>query len=96
MDPEIVKLGRIRRLRAGWLLSLVLLALSVLLFYVMPWALAVRQGVVLACIAVYAVATVLVVFSRCPRCGYLFHNVLGFNNPLSPSCSHCRLSILRK
>jgi hypothetical protein len=96
MGLEANRLQRVRRLRLGWLLSLLLLTLSVLLFYLMPWPLVVRQGVVLVGIAFYAVATLLVVFARCPRCGHLFHNVLGFNNPLSPSCSHCRLSLLRK
>jgi hypothetical protein len=78
------------------LLSLLLLMLSVLLFYLMPWTLVVRQGLVLIGIAFYATATLVVVFARCPHCGRLFHKVLGLSNPRSRSCSHCQLSLSRK
>ena len=45
--------------------------------------------------AVYAVAATGVIFARCPRCGHLFHNVLGFHNPLARTCSHCGISLNR-
>jgi hypothetical protein len=89
-------LQKIRRLRAGWVVALLLLAVSVVLYYVLPWSLVVRQTIVLVCVVFYAIATFLAVFARCPRCGHLFHNVLGFSNPLSRSCSQCGLSLPRE
>ena len=96
MNTDSKSLLRISRLRAGWACSLLLLAVSVLLYYLLPWSQFARQGIVLAGIAIYAVATMLVVFAKCPQCGHLFHNVLGFNNPLSRSCSHCGHSLEQK
>lgn len=66
---------------------------SVALFYFMSWSLVVREFVVLVGVAMYSLATLLLIFARCPRCGHLFHNVLGFNNPFSPVCSHCGLPL---
>ena len=91
--PKANDLRRIRRFRQGLSASLALLLASVVLYYFAPLPSRIREFIVLAGVAVYALSALLVVFSRCPRCGRLFHNVLGFNNPLSRFCSHCGLSL---
>lgn len=90
---ELNKLNQIRRLRKGLLLSFILLLVSIVLFYSTPWPRPVREYIVIIAVAVYGFSTLLTVFSRCPRCGGLFHNVLGFNNPLSRYCSNCGLPL---
>jgi hypothetical protein len=59
MVGESKNLQTIRRLRAGWVISLLLLAVSVALYYSIPWSLAVRQAIVLVCVVVYPIATFL-------------------------------------
>ena len=86
-------LQRIRYLRAGLGLSLVLLAMSMVLFHFASWPVSVRELIVLVSVAFYALITLRLVFIKCPRCGQLFHNVLGFHNPLSRNCSHCGQSL---
>ena len=93
MDSESDNLQKIWRRRASWAVALLLLTVSIVMYYAIPWPLVARQSIVLVCIAFYAIATLRVVFARCPGCGHLFHNVLGFKNPLSRSCSHCGLSL---
>jgi hypothetical protein len=84
---------KIRRLRAVFAFSLILLALSVSFFYLAPWPVSVRESIVLVSVALYALITLWLIFIKCPRCGQLFHNVLGFHNPLSRNCSHCGQSL---
>ena len=86
-------LEKIRRARIRLVLAAGVLIVSVALFYTTPWPVSVRESIVLAGVAVYAVAALIFVFARCPRCGHLFHNVLGFGNPFSRHCSHCGLSL---
>ena len=81
------------RLRAGLAFSLILLALSISFFHLAPWPVSVRKSVVLVSVALYAVITLRLVFIKCPRCGQLFHNVLGLRNPLSRNCCHCGQSL---
>ena len=87
--PRANSLGRIRFYRKGLLFSLILLGAAVLAYYYTSLVPSVLEAVVIAGVAIYALFTLLVIFSRCPRCGGLFHNVLGFNNPLSRNCSRC-------
>lgn len=89
MDPTTHGLQRIRSLRKRLILAVIILIATVSVFFITPWPAAVREVIVIAGVAVYSVSTLLVVFARCPRCGHLFHNVLGFNNPLSRCCCHC-------
>jgi hypothetical protein len=89
------ELRKIRRLRAGLAFSLILLALSVCFFYLAPWSASVRESIVLVSVVFYALITLRLVFIKCPRCGQLFHNVLGFRNPLSRKCSHCSQTLDR-
>mgnify|MGYP001825637454 CR=1 FL=1 len=93
MDPTTRELQRIRKLRKWLIPAVAALITSVFIFYTVPWPAAVRETIVLTSVAVYSVSALLVVFARCPRCGHLFHNVLGFNNPLSRCCSHCGLKL---
>ena len=87
------ELERIRHARTRLILALAVLAISVMLFYMTPWPVHVREAIVIAGVTVYAIATILFVFARCPRCGHLFHNVLGFSNPFARRCSHCELPL---
>ena len=87
--PGANSLGRIRFYRKGLLASLILLGAAVVAYYHTSLTHSVREAIVIAGVAIYAVFTLLVIFSRCPRCGKLYHNVLGFSNPLSRNCSHC-------
>ena len=91
--PVSNNLQKIRRLRAGLAFSLILLAVSISFFYLAPWPVSVRESTVLVGVTFYAFITLRLVFIKCPRCGQLFHNVLGFHNPLSKNCSHCGLSL---
>jgi hypothetical protein len=92
-SPEKNSLRKIRRLRKWWVVAISMLMLSVALFYVGPWSIVVREIIMLGGVGVYGIATLMVVFSRCPRCGHLFHNVLGFRNPFSRLCGHCGLPV---
>lgn len=93
MISDTHNLETIQRLRKLWIVACTILVGSVALFYFMSWSLVVREFVVLVGVAVYGLATLLLIFTRCPRCGHLFHNVLGFNNPFSRVCSHCGLPL---
>lgn len=87
------RLQKIRRFRKWWVVAVFMLVISVVVFYVGPWPVHIREIIVLMGVGLYGIATLLVIFSRCPRCGQLFHNVLGFRNPFSRFCSQCGLSI---
>ncbi len=89
MMPRANSLRKIRFYRKGLLASLILLGAAVVSYYYTSLTPSVREAIVIAGVAIYAVFTLLVIFSRCPCCGQLFHNVLGFSNPLSRNCSHC-------
>ena len=83
----------VRRRRRCWLAACLVLLAALALFFLMPWSLHTRQSVVLLAIALYAMATLWAVSARCPRCGHLFHNVLGFANPFSRRCAGCSRSL---
>lgn len=91
--PNSVDLQKIRGLRKLFIVACFILIGSLLLFYTMPWSRFIRETMVLTGVGIYGIATLLVIFAKCPRCGYLFHNVLGFNNPFSRRCSHCGLPL---
>ena len=91
--PVSNHLKKIRHLRAGLALSLMLLALSLSFFYFTPWSVFVRESIVLVSVAFYVLITLRLVFIKCPCCGRLFHNVLGFRNPLTRNCNHCGQSL---
>ena len=86
-------LARIR-LRRGFLYA-VLAALPIVLwlFFHASWARTAREAMLLSWVAGYALASMLFVWSRCPRCGHLFHYVLGFTNPFSRRCRACGLEL---
>ena len=86
-------LARVRRRRALLIAVGASLPIALGVFFLAPWPRGVREGIVLAWIAAYSLATMLHVFSRCPRCGHLFHSVRGFHNPFAPRCRGCGLSI---
>jgi hypothetical protein len=86
-------LQHIRGFRRCWSAAVLFLVATVALYYLTPWPLFVRERIVLAGVGAYAAATLLVIFVKCPRCGHLFHNLLGFNNPFSRACSGCGLSL---
>ena len=92
-DAIAAGLARIRRRRLGLLLVVLALPAVLLLFFHAPWARATRELVVLAWVAAWGAAVMAVVWSRCPRCGHLFHRVLGFANPLSRRCQGCGRSL---
>ena len=84
---------KIKRARIRFVVALVFLLAVVGMYYTTPWSVSTREFLVIAGVAYYAFATIQVVFSRCPQCGRLFHNVLGFKNPFSNTCSHCGLAL---
>lgn len=84
---------KIKRARIRFGVALVFLLAAVGMYYTTIWSVSTREFVVIAAVAYYAFATIQVIFSRCPQCGHLFHNVLGFKNPFSGKCGHCGLSL---
>ena len=94
IDPVKAEgLARIRRRRRRLFLVLGALPLVLLAHAVAPWPREALQLLVLAWVATYSLVTIQFVFSRCPCCGQLFHSVLGWHNPLSPTCRGCGVSI---
>lgn len=49
--------------------------------------------VALSWMLVFAVASLRVHFSRCPRCGDLFHSTGSWHNPWVRKCMHCGLRL---
>lgn len=52
-----------------------------------------REGILLGWCALHAVATLLCVFARCPRCRHLFHSVYPTDNPFARRCRGCGLDV---
>jgi len=90
---ESLQLARIRRRRAFLFSVFAALPVTLAAFFLTPWSREMREALVLAWIAIYSLATMLHVFSRCPRCGHLFHSVLGFHNPFARTCRGCDLRV---
>lgn len=86
-------LARIRRRRRFLYAVLAVLPLVLWLFFHAPWERTAREAMLLCWVASYALATMLFVWSRCPRCRQLFHYVLGFTNPFSCRCRACGLEL---
>ena len=90
---ESLQLARIRRRRAFALGVFAALPFTLAAFFLTPWSRETREVLVLAWVAIYSLATMLHVFSRCPRCGHLFHSVFGFHNPYARTCRGCGLPV---
>lgn len=90
--PGRRSLASVRRRRTLFLVTAILLPL---LLFGLPRVVASeasRQLILLGWCALYAVATLLCVFARCPRCGHLFHSTYPTDNPFAPRCRGCGLS----
>jgi hypothetical protein len=74
-------------------LGLVFLALpfAILAYLQGPWNSPTRSALLLSWVAVYSFVTLLVAWSRCPRCRALFFVAKPFFrvNPFRSSCGHC-------
>jgi hypothetical protein len=91
-SPDLESLlRRIRTRRAA--LGLVFLALpfAILAYLQGPWSSPTRTALLLGWVAVYAFVTLLVAWSRCPRCQALFHVARPFFrvNPFRSRCGNC-------
>ena len=86
-------LARIRARRRILLAVLAALAPALALHLLAPWSRELRDAVLIGWVALYTVATLAVVFSRCPRCSHLFHQVQGLRNPLARHCAGCGLGL---
>lgn len=80
---------RIKALRRLWFCAVLTVAATLATFFLTSWPRLVREILLLMGVGLYMLATLRVIFARCPACGHLFHNVLGFSNPLSKACSNC-------
>ena len=90
---ERARFADIRRRRGCWIIACVGLLGTLLLFYLSPWSSGQRQLLVLLGLLGYTLATLWAIAARCPSCGRLFHNVLGFANPFSSRCAGCGRSL---
>jgi hypothetical protein len=92
-DSEIPGLTRIRVRRAAFALTIALLALLLVGLYRFPHVPLPWTALQIGWCALYALTTLLCVFSRCPRCQHLFHSVYPTDNPFSRSCKGCGLKL---
>jgi hypothetical protein len=84
-------LRRIRRRRAALALVFLALPLALLAHRHGPWSHPVRTALLLAWVAIYSCTTLMVAWSRCPRCRALFFTTgTSFRvNPLRRECGSC-------
>jgi len=89
------QLRRLRWRRAS--LGVVFLSLppALLAYFHAPWSSSARTSLLLAWVAVYSFNTILLAWSRCPRCSALYFLAKPYFrlNPLRHSCGHCGCSL---
>jgi hypothetical protein len=85
------RLRQIRTRRAALGLVFLALPLAILAYLQGPWSSTTRSAMLLGWVVVYSFATLLVAWSRCPRCQALFFAARPFFrvNPFRRCCGSC-------
>ena len=87
-----------RRRRAAWIVFFLFLPATGLADLSFRWVHSrfIALGILLVWIGVYALAGHRLVFTRCPRCGELFHSRRDWRGPMgmfTRACLHCGLRL---
>ena len=92
-DDEREGLREIARRRRFLFATFAALPVFLVVYYAGWWSVPTKQFILLAWVAVYAVAALVYLAARCPRCNRLFHSAYALHNPLARTCRHCGLSL---
>jgi ribosomal protein S27AE len=85
------RLRLIRHRRIAHAVVFLVLPLAILAYYHAPWSAQSRTALLLGWVVVYSFSTMLVAWSRCPRCAalYFLAKPLFRVDPFRTSCGNC-------